>query len=450
MPAHWLGDQPVVGLLSPVFAGALGGLFATTALTKDERFNLLVAGAGISVTILLRVLLFAAGAGLAAVGVTTLVAVGLAVGTFVAVGLANIRFERSLYARIGRKRWSYHCADGSEIPVLSAWRCRSLSLAWLALAVVFAVDALWVFRSLGIGDSVSGYDVINAVLVCSACYLLGKRHWTRSVDELLQKDTRAPVVYLRSFGDDGRAMDEGFWAAVRQSVGSLASLVNLTIEQRLATHVGKVGPVVAIGRPGEDLPELGAARMYVADADWQALIRDIVVRSGMVLLQCGSTDGLKWEYSTVVSALKPDQLLLFFPYRFPYNRKTQIKRREDMFHAFQAWAAPIMPMGLPRDIGESFFLYFSNAPPWQPELLRKGAKISPEHTRRKLLRRLANETLFQPANLIGLPPFAGLTKCLMALLLLMLMPALASAGPVWGVAGIGLSISGIVAIFRYV
>jgi hypothetical protein len=83
-------------------------------------------------------------------------------------------------------------------------------------------------------------------------------------------------------------------------------------------------------------------------------------------------------------------------------------------------------------------------------LLRKGAKISPEHTRRKLLRRLANETLFQPANLIGLPPFAGLTKCLMALLLLMLMPALASAGPVWGVAGIGLSISGIVAIFRYV
>jgi hypothetical protein len=28
-------------------------------------------------------------------------------------------------------------------------------------------------------------------------------------------------------------------------------------------------PVIAVGKPGETLPELGAARMYVGHEDWQ-------------------------------------------------------------------------------------------------------------------------------------------------------------------------------------
>ena len=36
-------------------------------------------------------------------------------------------------------------------------------------------------------------------------------------------------------------------------------------EQELAVLMGRLGPVVAIGKPGERLPELGAARLYVAD-----------------------------------------------------------------------------------------------------------------------------------------------------------------------------------------
>src|SRR5436305_1611609 len=37
----------------------------------------------------------------------------------------------------------------------------------------------------------------------------------------------------------------------------------------------KVGPVIAIGRPGEELAEPGAARMYVGDDDWQVMVTDL-------------------------------------------------------------------------------------------------------------------------------------------------------------------------------
>jgi hypothetical protein len=42
------------------------------------------------------------------------------------------------------------------------------------------------------------------------CFLMSRKMRAASVDELLAKDPRPPVVYLRSFGDDGRPLKEGF------------------------------------------------------------------------------------------------------------------------------------------------------------------------------------------------------------------------------------------------
>ena len=60
----------------------------------------------------------------------------------------------------------------------------------------------------------------------------------------------APVLYLRSFADDG-------CAARRYGA--------LTEEEQLAKALAWVGPLLAVGRPGEVLPHVGAQRIYVAD-----------------------------------------------------------------------------------------------------------------------------------------------------------------------------------------
>ena len=50
----------------------------------------------------------------------------------------------------------------------------------------------------------------------------------------------------------------------------------ITHEQRLARTLRKVGPFVAVGDPTEELPLLGAARVYAADEAWQMTLADTI------------------------------------------------------------------------------------------------------------------------------------------------------------------------------
>jgi hypothetical protein len=69
-------------------------------------------------------------------------------------------------------------------------------------------------------------------------------------------DSRPPVVYLRSFADDSKAANR---------LGIAADLKANTEEGEIAEIVRSVGPLIAIGRPGEQVSYYGAARIYVGD-----------------------------------------------------------------------------------------------------------------------------------------------------------------------------------------
>ena len=71
----------------------------------------------------------------------------------------------------------------------------------------------------------------------------------------------------------------------------------------------RVGPVVAIGKPGEPLPELGAARLYVGDADWKAKVTDMMARSRLVIIRTGSTPNLEWEIEQAMMRVPRRQIL---------------------------------------------------------------------------------------------------------------------------------------------
>jgi hypothetical protein len=135
-----------------------------------------------------------------------------------------------------------------------------------------------------------------------------------------------------------------------------------TFEQRITKHFSRSGPLVAIGRPGEELPELGAARLYVPDDAWQLVVQDLLSRAGLAILQIGATPGIKWELTTVLEVLRPEQVVLYVPYRI--RRKAEA--REALYRAFLAWAEPLMPAGLPRMIGGAFSIYFGPDPRGRP------------------------------------------------------------------------------------
>ncbi len=107
----------------------------------------------------------------------------------------------------------------------------------------------------------------------------------RGAAQALLADGRRPVLYLRSFADDDTAA----------RVDDQAPVNIHSREEQLAGALGVFGPVIAVGRPGEPLPRLGAARFYLPDDDWQPAVLRLMELSQLIVLRLGLSEGLWWE-----------------------------------------------------------------------------------------------------------------------------------------------------------
>lgn len=81
-------------------------------------------------------------------------------------------------------------------------------------------------------------------------------------------------------------------------------------EDQLADVLRPFGDLIAIGRPGERLPTPGAARMYVADTDWQTTILDRMRIAPLVVIRAGVGQGLFWELGQAITTLDPERMLI--------------------------------------------------------------------------------------------------------------------------------------------
>lgn len=112
-----------------------------------------------------------------------------------------------------------------------------------------------------------------------------KRFNSTGALEVLEADARRPVLYLRDHSIDDPT-----------SLFSPAPI--LSKEQEIALTCAKQGPVVAIGKPKEIAPELGAARLYAVEEAWKEVVNILITEAQMVLVRPGNvsnTSGLKWE-----------------------------------------------------------------------------------------------------------------------------------------------------------
>ena len=157
-----------------------------------------------------------------------------------------------------------------------------------------------------------GYNCfVPALLLGTLCFARGKRHCAVSANELLLKDQRPPVLYLRSFEAEAvtRRTFRWWWLI------SPAWLWDLTSEEEyLAKALNVIGPTIAIGKPGEELPELGAARLYVGHNEWRQTVKSYSERSKLVVLRLGETPGFWWELENALKTLRPENLLLIVPF----------------------------------------------------------------------------------------------------------------------------------------
>ncbi|MES9538746.1 hypothetical protein [Actinomadura sp. NPDC000600] len=137
------------------------------------------------------------------------------------------------------------------------------------------------------------------------------------------------VLYLRAFYRDAEKTGlERSWLRPE----ALMSLPHLgtfffsghSIEEHLISSLRGLGPVIAVGIPGEPLPPAGARRLYMPQDGWEEPVKDLMSRARMVVIALdprsvatpGGTDGasgLVWEFLQATRIVPPERLLFVAP-----------------------------------------------------------------------------------------------------------------------------------------
>jgi hypothetical protein len=150
------------------------------------------------------------------------------------------------------------------------------------------------------------FDLVGPILfgVVGAFGLAMARRMRARLDIANQPaDMRAPVIYLRSFHFDKRL------ARRPLAIGRVVSIY--TEEEQLVRVLRDVGPVVAVGRPGERLPRLGAQRVYLEETDWQQQVLSWFACAALVVIHIPPelSEGVSWEIEQSLSSVALDRLI---------------------------------------------------------------------------------------------------------------------------------------------
>ena len=173
--------------------------------------------------------------------------------------------------------------------------------------------------------------------------------WRRSrklaaldAQEVLKRDPRSPVLYLRSFVDDSELMQAEWDVVLKTGAGSSARTntgkeesalarawrrysigwlsTSGRIEEGIAPEFKSIGPFVGIGAPNEPLPELGAARAYFTSETWQHAIVKWVHMARLIIKVAGPTKWIRWELDTIIDCGALSKLVILIPPGAPQAR----------------------------------------------------------------------------------------------------------------------------------
>ena len=152
--------------------------------------------------------------------------------------------------------------------LMSAHLPRVSTATWLPgydRATVAAVNLLIVI-----------FAIIGLAILAGFARRIGRRTVRSTLLERQALDARAPILFLRAFGDDQVALPPPRLPLL----GYLYDLGNrnTSLDVMLLEEATDYGPVVALGNPKDPVPPYGAARGYFTDESWQEAVRRLGTR----------------------------------------------------------------------------------------------------------------------------------------------------------------------------
>lgn len=257
--------------------------------------------------------------------------------------------------------WGFFVSLIPGIPCEMAYRRFKLNKqVMFRIGIAYSIGSLilvdwWIqLRHEAIAWHVIGFTVLwFGVVLLKA----GPKLCSVSAMELLEQDTRPPVLYLRRFAQDERD-----------------NTAQDTAETLLVETMSAYGPVVAIGQPNERLQVVGAARVYVTvrdDESWKLIIERLMKVAAFVVLRIGplfeeeqpesienwrKVSGYAWEVYSALKLVPPGKLLLHEPASVGLGSKRKSRRS---YERFREQCSHFLNRTMPPRLGKSPFVAFS-------------------------------------------------------------------------------------------
>jgi hypothetical protein len=267
---------------------------------------------------------------------------------------------------------------------LWGWTLQGVGRVLTIAGVIFVIPAL-----LKVGVLLALIGLIACILGLKL-ELLGRRY-ARHTEWVLEGALQDPVIYLRPFNSDlqtthfseSDTLSETVFVGLFGAPSLFANLSNLprmlaalprlllavprTEEEQLSYVLTRIGPTVAVARPGETRPPVGFPRLRLDPTTWQEQVTKLLRRARLVVLRCGSardfedgywpTDhsdaipgGLGWEIATVVKEVRPEKLVLLSPFDAPEYEEFCNKTKNIFPKPLPAWVDSNPQIGTIRSL----------------------------------------------------------------------------------------------------
>ncbi len=159
----------------------------------------------------------------------------------------------------------------------------------------------------------------------------GSQYAAKADAKRIATDSNPHVLYLRVFRSDPSTARYVFWSSLR--LGSELA----TEEEQLKDVMRPLGELVAIGRPGERLPEPGAARIYVPDEVWKEEVSRQMQAARLVVIRANLGANLLWEQKQAVETLSPQKVLILV-----------LEMKAKHYESFRTEVNPVLGLSLPE------------------------------------------------------------------------------------------------------
>jgi hypothetical protein len=193
--------------------------------------------------------------------------------------------------------------------------------------VALCAGVIWLVVWLGFGmvyAATNSAGALTKALLMSLLVLVGsvpvylfklsKRLRMPMAQRSTEADARPPVLLLRGFDEDYLEVENT--SPQKPISGFLVAARTISFEEMLFDLISPCGPVIAIGRPGEMVPPLGASRFWVSDDQWQEAVNELLDECSLVVLIMGKIQGgagLAWEAQRLFGLRHPEKVVFVVP-----------------------------------------------------------------------------------------------------------------------------------------